>query len=68
LDAVAHAAAYFRFAGSRAPYFQTNVNGTIALLRVAKKAGAKKFVYVRAAAVVMDKCGSPLMASEIVGT
>lgn len=60
LDAVAHAAAYFRFAGPRAPYFQTNVNGTIALLRAAKKAGAKKFVYVSAAAVVMDKCGSPL--------
>ena len=60
LDAVVHAAAHFRFAGPRAPYFRTNVDGTAALLTAAEAAGANSFIYVSAAAVVMDDRGSPL--------
>ena len=60
IDAVIHAAAHFRFAGPRAPYFRTNVDGTSALLKAAEAAGAKSFIYVSAAAVVMDDKGSPL--------
>jgi nucleoside-diphosphate-sugar epimerase len=60
LDAVVHAAAHFRFAGPRAPYFRTNVDGTAALLKAAEKAGAARFVYLSAAAVVMDNRGSPI--------
>ncbi|MGS0892610.1 NAD-dependent epimerase/dehydratase family protein [Burkholderia stagnalis] len=65
LDAVVHAAAHFRFAGPRAPYFRTNVEGTAALLEAAEQAGAARFVYISAAAVVMDDRGSPVRnASE----
>ena len=60
IDAVVHAAAYFRFAGPRAPYFRTNVQGTRALLMAAQKAGAATFVYVSAAGVVMDDRGSSI--------
>lgn len=60
IDAVVHAAAYFRFAGQREPYFRTNVDGTRALLAAAEKAGAKTFVYVSAAGIVMDDRGSPI--------
>lgn len=60
MDSVIHAAAHFRLAGPRAPYFKTNVEGTKALLAAAQKAGAAAFVYVSAGAVVMDDRGSPL--------
>lgn len=60
IDAVVHAAAYFRFAGPRKPYFDTNVGGTTALLKAAKQAGATTFVYVSAAGVIMDEAGSPV--------
>jgi len=60
LDAVVHAAAHFRLAGPRAPYFRTNVDGTKALLEAAQKAEAHKFVYVSAAAVIMDDRGTPI--------
>ena len=60
IDAVVHAAAQFRFAGPRAPYFRTNVDGTDALLRAAEKAGARTFVHISAAGVAMDDRGSPL--------
>jgi nucleoside-diphosphate-sugar epimerase len=46
IDAVVHAAAHFRFAGPRAPYFRTNVIGTTALLKAAERAGATTFVIV----------------------
>jgi nucleoside-diphosphate-sugar epimerase len=59
IDAVVHAAAYFRFAGPRAPYFETNVEGTKALLRAAERAGADTFVHISAAGVIMDDRGSP---------
>src|ERR1700748_3952447 len=48
IDAVVHAAAYFRFAGPRAPYFRANVAGTSALLKTASRAGATKFIFLRA--------------------
>jgi nucleoside-diphosphate-sugar epimerase len=60
VDAVVHAAAHFRFAGPRAPYFRTNVDGTAALLRAAEAVGAKTFVYVSAAGIIMDDRGQPI--------
>jgi nucleoside-diphosphate-sugar epimerase len=60
VDAVIHAAAHFRLAGPRAPYFRTNVDGTRALLDAARRAGAGAFISISAAAVVMDDAGSPL--------
>jgi nucleoside-diphosphate-sugar epimerase len=60
VDAVVHGAALLRFAGPRKPYFHANVDGTVALLEAAKKAGAKSFVYVSAAGIVMDDRGSPV--------
>jgi len=64
VDAVVHAAARFRFAGSRAPYFRTNVDGTVALLEAAAAAGAGRFVHVSAAGVIMDDRGSPVPAAD----
>lgn len=64
LDAVLHVAAHFRFAGPRAPYFRTNVDGTAALLRAAEAAGAASFVYLSAAAIVMDDRGSPVRNAD----
>lgn len=58
IDAVVHAA-LFRFSGPRAPFFRTNVDGTKALLKAAEAAGAKTFVYISAAGVVMDNRGVP---------
>jgi nucleoside-diphosphate-sugar epimerase len=64
IDAVIHAAARFRFAGPREPYFRTNVTGTKALLDAADASGAKTFVYVSAAGVIMDDCGSPIRDAD----
>jgi nucleoside-diphosphate-sugar epimerase len=64
IDAVVHAAAHFRFAGPRAPYFRTNVTGTQAVLDAAQKAGAKSFVYLSAAGVIMDDRGSPIRDAD----
>lgn len=64
VDAVVHAAAHFRLTGPRAPYFRTNVEGTAALLKAAEQAGAKTFVYVSAAGVIMDDRGSPVRAAD----
>ena len=64
LDDVLHAAAYFRFAGPRTPYFRTNVAGTDALLKAAEKAGAKTFMYVSAAGIIMDDTGLPLRIAD----
>lgn len=58
VDAIVYAAAHFRFGGPRRPLFQTNVEGTKAILAAAAKAGAKTFVYVGAAGVIMDDRGS----------
>jgi nucleoside-diphosphate-sugar epimerase len=64
VDAVVHAAAHFRFAGPRAPYFRANVEGTAALLKAAETAGAKSFVYVSAAGIIMDHRGSPVRNAD----
>lgn len=58
VDAVVHAAAMFRFSGPREPFFKTNVGGTAALLKAAEQAGARTFVYISAAGVVMDEAGA----------
>ncbi|MFN4228923.1 NAD-dependent epimerase/dehydratase family protein [Parvibaculum sp.] len=60
VDAVMHLAAYFHLAGPRAPYFRVNVNGTKSLLKAAQKAGVSSFIYLTAAAVIMDDRGSPV--------
>lgn len=59
VDAVVHAAAMFRFSGPREPYFRTNVEGTVALLAAAAKAGARRFIFMSAAGIVMDEAGHP---------
>jgi nucleoside-diphosphate-sugar epimerase len=64
LDAVIHAAAHFRFAGPRAPYFLTNVAGTLTLLKAAEKVGAKTFVHLSAGGVIMDDQGSPVRNAD----
>lgn len=60
VETVVHAAAHFRLAGPRGPYFETNVEGTRHLLSVARQAGAIAFILISAAAVVMDDAGSPV--------
>jgi nucleoside-diphosphate-sugar epimerase len=64
VDAIVHAAAHFRFAGPRAPYFRTNVKGTAALLKAAEKAGAQTFVHISAAGIIMDDRGSPIRNAD----
>lgn len=64
IDAVVHAAALFRFSGPRAPFFRTNVDGTVALLKAAEKAGAKTFIYISAAGIVMDNAGTPIRDAD----
>ncbi|KXV77315.1 hypothetical protein AD953_04680, partial [Acetobacter malorum] len=59
IDAVVHAAALFRFSGPREPYFRTNVDGTVALLAAAENAGARRFIFMSAAGIVMDEAGHP---------
>ena len=60
LDAVVHAAARFRFAGPREAFFRTNVDATARLLEASERAGARSFVYISAAGVVMDQAGHPM--------
>ena len=60
IDAVVHAAARFRFSGPRAPFFRTNVDGTAALLRAAEAAGARRFIFISAAGIIMDNGGAPV--------
>ncbi len=60
IDAVVHAAALFRFSGPRKPFFRTNVEGTARLLAAAEQAGAKTFVHISAAGVIMDDAGTPI--------
>lgn len=64
IDAVVHAAALFRFSGPRAPFFRTNVDGTVALLEAAETAGAKTFVHISAAGIVMDDAGTPVRNAD----
>ena len=64
VDAVVHAAAYFRFAGPRAPYFRTNLTGTEALLKAAEQATVKTFVHISAAGIIMDDRGSPIRSAD----
>ena len=64
IDAVVHTAAYFRFAGPREPYLRVNVDGTKALLKAARQAGATSFVHVSAAGIIMDDKGSPVRHAD----
>lgn len=64
LDAVVHAAAMFRFAGPRAPYFDANVTGTLEALKAAEEAGAKTFVHLSSSGVIMDDRGSPVRNAD----
>lgn len=60
-DAVLHVAAHFRFTGKRSVFRKSNVDGTRAMLEAARRAGAGRFVYISAGAVVMDDKGSPVI-------
>jgi nucleoside-diphosphate-sugar epimerase len=64
VDVVIHLAAHFHFAGPRAPYFRVNVDGTKALLNAAQAAGVSSFIYLTAAAVIMDDRGSPIRNAD----
>jgi nucleoside-diphosphate-sugar epimerase len=64
IDAVVHAAALFRFSGPREPFFRTNVDGAAALLKAAESAGAKTFVYISAAGILMDNSGTPIRDAD----
>lgn len=63
-DAVIHAAAHFRFSGPRKPFEQINIEGARGLLDAAKRAGAQRFIYVSAGALVMDDKGSPVVNAD----
>src|SRR5580692_172944 len=54
----------FRFSGPREPFFRTNVDGTAKLLASAEKAGARMFVHISAAGVIMDDAGSPIRDAD----
>ena len=60
VDAVVHAAALFRFSGPREPFFHTNMDGTGRLLASAENAGARIFVHISAAGIIMDDAGTPV--------
>src|SRR5215467_2257443 len=64
VDAVVHAAALFRFSGPREPFFHTNVDGTGRLLVSAEYAGARIFVYISAAGIIMDDSGTPVRDAD----
>jgi nucleoside-diphosphate-sugar epimerase len=64
LDAVVHAAALFRFSGAREPFFKTNVDGTAKLLAAAEKSGARSFVHISAAGIIMDDRGTPVRHAD----
>lgn len=64
VDAVVHAAALFRFSGPREPFFHTNVDGTGRLLVSAEKAGARTFVHISAAGIIMDEAGTPVRGAD----
>ena len=56
-----------RFFASRAranPFFRTNVDGTAALLTATENAGAKTFVYISAAGIIMDENGAPVRNAD----
>jgi nucleoside-diphosphate-sugar epimerase len=64
VDAVVHAAALFRFSGPREPFFHTNVDGTGRLLASAEHAGARIFVHISAAGIIMDNAGTPVRYAD----
>ena len=64
VEGVLHLGAYFHLSGPRRPYFTINVEGTRRLLDAAKEAGARIFVDLSAAAVVMDDRGTPLADAD----
>jgi nucleoside-diphosphate-sugar epimerase len=64
VDAVVHAAALFRFSGPREPFFRTNVDGTGRLLAAAENAGARTFIHISAAGIIMDDAGTPIRDAD----
>src|SRR5215469_6024255 len=64
IDAVVHAAALFQFSGPRGPFFHTNVDGTRRLLASAENAGAKTFIHISAAGIIMDDAGTPVRGAD----
>lgn len=64
IDAVVHAAALFRFSGPREPFARVNVEGTARMLAAAERAGAKRFVHISAAGIIMDEAGTPIRNAD----
>ncbi len=64
VDAVVHAAALFRFSGPREPFWRVNVEGTARVLAAAGQAGAKRFVHISAAGIIMDEAGTPIRDAD----
>ncbi len=64
VSAVVHAAAHFRMTGPGSVFDRVNVVGTERLLAAARRAGAGAFIYIGAAAVVMDDAGSAVVDAD----
>jgi nucleoside-diphosphate-sugar epimerase len=54
IDAVVHCAAFVEEWGTRAQFWEANVEGTTQLLAVARKAGVKRFVHIGTEAALFD--------------
>jgi nucleoside-diphosphate-sugar epimerase len=54
IDAVLHAAAFVEEWGTRAQFWEANVDGTTRLLEVARRAGVKRFVFVGTEAALFE--------------
>jgi nucleoside-diphosphate-sugar epimerase len=54
VDAVVHAAAFVEEWGTRAQFWQANVDGTTQLLEAAQQAGVRRFVHVGTEAALFD--------------
>ena len=52
VDAIIHLAAYYRFYGEKEQYTRINVEGTLSLAEVAKKAGVNHFIYCSSAEAI----------------
>lgn len=54
IDAIIHAGAKVKFTGELEEFYETNVKATSDLIEAAIELGVKKFIYISAAAIVLD--------------
>lgn len=62
VDAVVHLAAKVSFAGAEADFVAVNIDGTRTLVRAAKRAGVRRFVFVSSPSVAHT--GEPIMGED----